>query len=249
MLLGYIIEDVAKMPYEQAVRQYIFNGAGMWHSGFDFTHLTGKNKAVGYFKLKKDENIPAPIVDSSVSFSAGAIYSTAGDLYKWFETMQQNKIISKASKTLGQTPVKNNYAYGWGIDSIAGKRTVGHSGGIHGFTSNMVTIPEDDACVILLSNSGSSFLEPMTQGIYAILYGKPYELPKEKVATTMTEEELKQYVGTYDLNPELIVNIRVENGKLIGQPEGQVKFTRNEKNEVISMTLLQNGRELTGKKR
>jgi CubicO group peptidase (beta-lactamase class C family) len=269
-LLGYIIEDVAKMPYEQAVRQYIFNNAGMWHSGFDFTHLMSKNKAVGYFKLKKDENIPAPIVDSSVSYSAGAIYSTAGDLYKWFQAMQQNKIISKESKTLGQTAVKNNYGFGWFIDSTAGKRSVGHSGGIHGFTSNMVSIPEDDACVILLSNSGSTFLEPMTKSIYAILYDKPYELPREKVAIELTEEELKQYVGTYDLNPELIVNIRVENGKLIGQPEGQgplelhpekkdqfflieveaqVKFNRNEKNEVISMTLLQNGRELTGKKR
>ncbi len=269
-LLGYIIEDVTGMQYEQAVRKYIFNKIKMEQSGFNFTHLMNKDKATGYFKLKKDGNNPAPIVDSSVSYSAGAIYSTTGDLYKWYQSLQNNIVISKASKLLAQTPVKNKYGYGWGIDSIAGKRAIGHSGGIHGFTSNLVTIPEDNSCVILLSNTGSPSLEKMTQSIYAILYNQPYQLPAEKTAIEVAEEILKQYTGIYELTPELIVTIRLENGKLIGQPEGQealelhpekkdwfflkeiealIKFSRNEKNEVIEMTLMQNGRELTGKKR
>lgn len=242
----------------------------MEQSGFDFTHLMNKDKTTGYFKLKKDGNNPAPIVDSSVSYSAGAIYSTTGDLYKWYQSLQDNIVISKASKLLAQTPVKNKYGYGWGIDSIAGKRAIGHSGGIHGFTSNLMTIPEDNSCVVLLSNTGSPNLEKMTQSIYAILYNQPYQLPVEKTAIEVAEEILKQYTGIYELSPELIVTIRLENGKLIGQPEGQealellpekadwfflkeieaqIKFSRNEKNEVIEMTLMQNGRELTGKKR
>jgi CubicO group peptidase (beta-lactamase class C family) len=74
MLLGYIIEDVTKIPYEAAVRRYIFRNAKMKQSGFDFTHLVSKDKTIGYFKLRKDGNTPSPIVDSSVSFSAGSIY-------------------------------------------------------------------------------------------------------------------------------------------------------------------------------
>jgi hypothetical protein len=164
----------------------------------------------------------------------------------------------------------NKYGYGWAIDSVAGKRTVGHSGGIHGFTSNMVSIPDDNTCIILLSNSGSPNLHAMTSSLFAILYELPYELPKEKTALQVAEDVLKQYVGTYDLSPELIVNIRLENGKLMGHPEGQeplqlhpekedlfflkeidaqLRFNRNEKKEVIEMTLIQNGREMTGKKR
>ena len=85
-LLGYIIEDVTKMPYEKTVRRYIFEPVGMSHSGFDFTHLASKEKATGYFQAKRDKNVPAPIVDSSVSYSAGAIYSTTGDLYKWHQS-------------------------------------------------------------------------------------------------------------------------------------------------------------------
>lgn len=269
-LLGYIIEDVSKMPYEQAVRKYIFNKTGMKHSGFDFTHLSDPNKATGYLSIDPNTAKPSRIVDSSVSYSAGAIYSTTGDLVKWFTAMQKNNIISASSKAKAFTPFMNNYGYGWTVDTIAGEKTIGHSGGIFGFTTNMVSVFDDTTTVILLSNMNSPHLRNMTQNIYSILYNKPYELPKERVAITLPDEIMKQYAGIYELRPDLIVHVKFEDGKLIGEPEGQgplqlhpekkdffflkevdaqIKFNRNEKDEVISITLYQAGRELTGKKR
>jgi len=269
-LLGYIIEDVAKMPYEKAVRRYIFSPLGMTQSGFDFTHLSSKDKATGYFRLTKDKNEPAPIVDSSVSYSAGAIYSSTADLYKWHQSLQNNSIIKKASKEKAQTPVMNKYGYGWAIDTVAGKKTIGHGGGIHGFNTNMVSIPEDNTCVILLANAANPNLDKITRDIFAILYNMPYELPKEKIAITVPEEILKQYIGVYDVTTELIITVTVEDGKLMGKPEGQdqlelrpekedvffvseveaeVRFTRNDKKEVTGITILQRGREMPGKKR
>ena len=270
MLLGYIIEDVTKMPYEKAVRKYIFNKAGMNNSGFDFTHLNHPDRAVGYFRLNGDGNLPAPIVDSSVSFAAGAIYSTSGDLYRWFQAMQRNAIISEKSTTAAWTPVLNKYGYGWVMDTIAGQLTIGHSGGIHGFTSNMVSNFADSTTVILLNNFGTGSLPAITSHLYAILYNKPYELPHDRTAISLTEEKLKEYTGVYELTPQLIIHINLEGGKLIGAPDGQeplqlhpekedffflkeidaqVKFTRNERNEITAMTLYQNGQEMTGKKR
>jgi len=225
---------------------------------------------MGYLRLTNEKNEPAPIVDSSVSFSAGAIYSTTGDLYQWYQSLQTNKIIKESSKEIAQTPVKNKYGYGWAIDTIAGKKTVGHGGGIHGFNTNMVSVPEDNTCVILLANAANPNLDKITKDIFAILYNLPYEVPKEKTAISVSEEVLQQYIGVYELSPQLIVTISLEGGKLIGKPEGQeaiqlhaekedqfflkeidaqLNFNRNEKKEIISMTLLQNGRAMTGKKR
>lgn len=270
MLLGYIIEDVANMPWEKAVREYIFNKAGMEHSGFDFTHLQSPAKSTGYFQIKSDGNVPAPIVDSSVSFAAGSIYSTTGDLYKWFQALQANSIMKASSKAEAFTPVLERYGYGWGVDTIAGQVTIGHSGGIHGFVSNMVFIPGDSTVVILLNNFSSSQLGNITKSLLSVIYNQPYELPKEKTAISMSEEELKQYTGVFELSPALVVTVYLENGKLIGAPEGQeplqlhpekkdnfflkeieakIRFNRNEKEEVVSMTLFQNGGEITGKKR
>jgi CubicO group peptidase (beta-lactamase class C family) len=268
-LLGYIIEEVTKKPYEQAVRRYIFTPLQMTHSGFDFTHLKNSNKAIGYFKLNDKEAVAAPIVDSSVSFSAGAIYSTTGDLYLWHKALENNTILSKAQQEKAYTPVKNNYGYGWGIDSMEGKRRVGHGGGIHGFTTNIARIPEDDVCIILLSNASDVTLGDITKSIFAILYNKGYELPKERKIIKVPEEILKQYEGEYTIKPGLNVIMSIKDGELTAAPTGQpveiiyaekenfffvksqdiqIEFTRNDKKEVDGFILYQGGQKIPCKK-
>ena len=268
-LLGYIIEAVTKKPYEQVVRNYIFNPLQMTHSGFDFTHLKSNQKAKGYFKLNDKDTAAAPIVDSSVSFSAGAIFSTTGDLYKWHQALENNIILSKAEQEKAYTPVKNHYGYGWGIDSIEGKRRVGHGGGIHGFSTNIARVPEDDICIVLLSNESDGGLDEITKSIFAILYNKEYQLPKERIAIKVPEETLKQYEGEYEIKPELHVIISIKDGELLASPTGQtpdilyaekedfffvktediqVEFKRNNKKEVDSLILYQGGGQIPCKK-
>jgi hypothetical protein len=178
--------------------------------------------------------------------------------------------MSKSSKQKAYTAVKNNYGYGWVTDSSAGKRTIGHGGGIHGFNSNMVSIPDDNTCIILLANVANPHLDKITKSILAILYDKPYELPKEKKSISLAPDVLKQYIGVYDLSPQLIITVSFENGKLIGKPEGQealqlhpekedqfflkgvearINFYRDEKKEIVAMSILQNGKETKGNKR
>jgi CubicO group peptidase (beta-lactamase class C family) len=268
-LLGYIIEHVTQKPYGQAVRRYIFTPLHMTHSGFDFTHLKSNDKAVGYFKLNDKESIPAPIVDSTVSFSAGAIYSTTGDLYLWHQALEHHTVLSKMQQEEAYTPVKNNYGYGWQIDSIEGKRRVGHGGGIPGFITNISRVPEDDVCIILLSNASKETINEITQSIYAILYNKEYELPKERKVIMLPEDTLKQYKGEYEVKPGFTVVMSLKDGELMATPTGQstktlhaekedfffekeediqVEFTRNGKMEVDGFILHQGGGKVQCKK-
>ncbi|MEP6950366.1 MAG: serine hydrolase domain-containing protein, partial [Ginsengibacter sp.] len=268
-LLGYIIEAVTKKSYAQAVRTYIFTPLQMTHSGFDFTHLKSNEKAIGYFKLNDKDTAKAPIVDSSVSFSAGAIYSTTGDLYLWHKALENNTILSKAQQEKAYTPVRNKYGYGWGIDSIEGKRRVGHGGGIHGFTTNIARVPEDDICIILLSNASDVTLGDITKSIFSILYNKEYELPKEKTIIKVPEETLKQFEGEYEIKPGLNVIMSIKDGELMASPTGQppaviyaekedyffvksqdieIEFTRNDKKEVNGFILHQGGQNIPCKK-
>lgn len=268
-LLGYIIEAVTKKPYEQAVRKYIFTPLKMTHSGFDFTHLRSNEKAIGYFKLNDKEKQEAPIVDSSVSFSAGAIYSTTGDLYLWHKALQKNNILSRQQQEKAYTPVKHNYGYGWGIDSIEGKRRVSHGGGIHGFITTIARVPEDDICIVLLSNASNTTLGEISKSIFAILYGKEYELPKERTEIKLPEEKLKEYIGEYEINKDLHVVISLKDGELVATPTGQkteilyaekedllfvksqniqLEFTRNDKKEIDGFILHQGDAKMPCKK-
>ncbi len=268
-LLGYIIEVAAHKPYYQVAREYIFQPLQMNHTGFDFKRLTNKDKSTGYFFINEDSSKVAPGVDSSVSFAAGAMYSTTGDLYKWHQALQQYKIISKADWERAYTPQKNNYGYGWNIDSIAGKRKVGHGGGIHGFITTIVRIPEDDVCITLLDNASDNTIGKISESILAILYDKPYTLPKKRIAIKVADTTLQQYIGQYDMKPGFKIVVALKDGVLTGQPTGQnpatlfaekedffflniadvqLRFTRDGKNEVTGLIVYQNGGEITGTK-
>jgi CubicO group peptidase (beta-lactamase class C family) len=268
-LLGYIIEEVTKISYEEAVRKYIFTPLHMIHSGFDFTHLKSDEKATGYFKLNDKDAVTAPIVDSTVSFSAGAIYSTTGDLYLWHQALEKNSILSASQQEKAYTPVKNHYGYGWGIDSIEGKRKVSHGGGIHGFVTNIARVPEDDVCIVLLSNSSDPALKDITNGIFAILYDKEYELPKERTEIKLPAGKLKEYEGEYTIQPGMNVIMSIKDGELVAQATGQspaimyaeredffflkvddiqLEFTRDDKKQVDGFILHQGGAKIPCKK-
>ena len=86
---------------------------------------------------------------------------------------------------------------------------------------------------------------------------------------TIDDAILSSYVGSFELMPEFIITITKDgkqmNAQATGQPklkiyprsenvfylkevEAQLTFHKNDKNEVESVTLNQNGREMTGKK-
>jgi CubicO group peptidase (beta-lactamase class C family) len=268
-LLGYIIEAITKKPYETVVREYIFKPVQMTHSGFDFANLRSPERATGYFVLNDVDSVKSPVVDSTVAYSAGSIYSTTGDLYRWHKALQNYSILPKPLQEKAFTPVKNNYGYGWNIDSLEGKRRVSHGGGIHGFTSHFSRIPEDDIVIILLSNNSSPALFDISNRIYSALYGKPYDLPMARKAITLPEEKLKEYVGEYEINANLHLVVSVKDGNLWAQPTGQspatvyaekedfffvktpdvqLQFNRNDKKEVTGFTLHQNGMKTECKK-
>jgi len=271
-LLGEIIGKVTGRTYFQAVRQYIFRPLHMTHSGFDFANLKSNEKATGYWTYPGDEKSQeASIIDSAGSFSAGAIYSTVGDLYKWHLGLQAHKIIPKALIDQAYTPFKNHYGFGWFVDSLYGKRVLSHSGDTFGFKSNIARITEDDVCVILLNNIEDEEMRgPLTNDILAILYHQPYKLPIYRKEIQLSQATLKKYVGTYELAPQFSLDVILDGGQLwiqpTGQPrsqiypekenfffskvvDGQVEFVPDASGNIVSIIVYQGGRQMPpGKK-
>ncbi|MGI8636081.1 MAG: serine hydrolase domain-containing protein, partial [Segetibacter sp.] len=206
-ILGYIIEKVTGKSYESVVRNLLFQPASMTHSGFDFTHYRSPDKSVGYLVLSKAAHLPAPIVDSTVAFSAGAIYSTVHDLYNWNTALNSGKIIPAAILEKAYKPFKDKYGYGFFIDSVNGKRRIKHGGGIHGFVSNLTYIPEDKTSIVMLSNKPFP-LESAEHEILSILYNQPYKIAEEANEIKADSGIFKAYVGECELAPTF--NITVE---------------------------------------
>jgi CubicO group peptidase (beta-lactamase class C family) len=223
VLLGYVIEKVTGKSYFSVIRENIFTPLGMTHSGFDFKRLKSQQKATGYFRLNAKSIEPASIVDSSMSYAAGSIFSTLSDLYKWDRALYTNLIIHDSSLQKAFTPFKSNYGYGWVIDSSYEKKVVMHEGSIYGFVSFIARIPADEICIILLDNKESPGLPKIAENINSILNQQPYDFPKPRNEIIVDTGVLKQYTGQYQLSSKFIITISLENGQLMLQATGQGK--------------------------
>jgi len=204
----------------------------------------------------------APIVDSTIAFSAGAVYTTVGDLYKWDRAIYTDKVLKPESWKAVFTPYKNKYGYGWGIDSAFGRQYVAHSGGIHGFSSYIIRFPQDEAVVIAFDNSSSNVLGTISRNVAAILFNQPYQVPASKKEISFDSTVLKQYVGEYELAPGFSITISMGKNGLLGQATGQspfelfaekenlfflkvvdakIEFVKDANGAVTEMILYQNG--------
>jgi hypothetical protein len=116
---------------------------------------------------------------------------------------------------------KNNYGYGWQIDSLYGHRVLSHGGAISGFGSNFARIQEDDICIVVLSNKAGSTGETMhiTNKLLAILYNQPYSIPVKRTKLAIHDNELQQWLGTYEIaEMHLTITVSISNGVFIAQP-------------------------------
>ncbi|HUI42912.1 MAG TPA: serine hydrolase domain-containing protein, partial [Terriglobia bacterium] len=189
-VLGAILEQVTGEPYERLLREGIFDPLGMKDTGYDHWEAILPRRAVGYEK-SLGGYATAPYLDMSIPFSAGSLYSTVEDLYRWDQALYTERLITAKSREMIFTPYLGNYAFGWVVrrqpvgPAGAQRVVIGHEGGINGFNTLITRIPEDRHLVVLLNNTGGAPLEEAAHGIIGILYGRPAEPPKRSIAAVL----------------------------------------------------------------
>jgi CubicO group peptidase (beta-lactamase class C family) len=224
-LLGLIIEKVTGKSFEQNVRDIIFTPLQMNHSLFDFSHSSDTNIATGYQTINASiqKEASAWRWDSTVTYAAGGIWSTTGDMYKWAQAIAHKKILSADSWKAMLTPHLDKYGYGVYVDSLFGKQTISHGGGIPGFIAYLCYYPQEDVTIILLNNEGDfgEALNGMNADLSAIIFHKPYELMRDDAGIQLSDEVLKKYVGVYEFDKKHHAIVTLENGQLQAEaPEG-----------------------------
>ena len=164
LLLGYIVEKVSGETYSAYLNKHIFKPLKMDNSGCGYNRKENTNLAVGYTIAFTISATPKDFYDLSLSgFSAGGIYSTVDDLYKWDRALYTEKLVTK--KTLNEiyTPVKSNYGYGWFISKVSNKTTYYHTGSILGFHSEIIRQVDNDIFIVVLSNEANDSFDFLAQ--------------------------------------------------------------------------------------
>ena len=258
ILLGYIIEKASGKPYEGFLKETFFTPLDMKNTSYDKTSLILKNRASGYQK-KGDEFENADFLSMTQPYAAGSLLSTVDDLNKWYSAVMSDKVISKENRMKAHTSyiLKDNkptgYGYGWSLGNIQGSPMIEHGGGINGFLSASLWLPEEKVFVAVFSNCTGNPPESTAFKLAAAAIGKPFNYQELK----LEKENLKEYIGVYESDEKETRTIVVDKDSLyyvypagnrlkllpFGKDRFFIKdrfseytFNRNPKGKVVSLT-------------
>ena len=224
ILVGALIEAVTGKPWYQAVDERIAKPLGLSTLRYGGDEASVAALAKGYSRDDKGI-VPANKIHMSVPGAAGALIGTPADLARWASALHHGKVVaepfyaqmiapSAISKAAGRS-----YGFGLQTDTIRGAKTIGHGGGIFGFSTESVYFPEQDLFVAVYANSD----QPQTPSdatvrrLAAMAIGKPYPTFTEQ---PLDAKALAPFLGTYKLGAKDRI-ITIEDGKLLYQrPEG-----------------------------
>jgi CubicO group peptidase (beta-lactamase class C family) len=260
-LLGLIIERVSGKSYGEFLQENIFTPLGMKQTGYEDPRRIIKNRATGYRQLPGDPITNVPYAEIFALYAAGGIYSTTEDMLLWDKTLYTEKILTRKSIDEMFTPFKEmlpgkSYAYGWWTSKKFDRQEIAHGGNLAGFITYIARFPSERVTVIVLSNNGRGSSGKISNVLSAIVFGAPYEIPRERKAIAVATSVLDKYVGQYRIQlPPTNFTITNENGKLMALRDAEPKvemFAESEtkfflKNEDVQFTFVKNANgEVTG---
>jgi hypothetical protein len=158
-------------------------------------------------------------------YAAGSLASTLDDLARWDAALYGETLLKKASLEQAWTPYllkdgkPTGYGYGWGVSKLRGRRAIEHGGGIFGFSTYTLRLPDERVFVAVLCNSDSPPADPgyLAKKIAALAVGDPFPEP---APITLEPQVLERYAGVYRIDDGATRTVTVENGRIYAQRSG-----------------------------
>jgi CubicO group peptidase (beta-lactamase class C family) len=263
-LLGHLLGKVDEMSWEKAILEKICLPLGLndtsVHPGPMLPLATPHAGEKGVKQWHLD-----------AMAGAGALRSTAADLLKFGEAMlhpEQTPLKDAwaiALQAQADAPAMGGQiGLGVFLGMREGERFLSHDGGTGGYSSSLQVIPAKGIVRVALINNNSLSASAV---IAAMSDAKPAAPQKPKVIS-LPAETMAEYPGVYELDRDSRFTVLLRDGQLWVNLTGQaflrafaeapdrffykavaaeIAFNRDQ-GQIQSLTLFQNGRELTAKR-
>jgi CubicO group peptidase (beta-lactamase class C family) len=233
-LCGEIVAKVSGKSYADYLKAAFFDPLGMKDTGVFVNASPPANMAKGY-TVAEGKVTDALDWDMSWAGGAGALYSTVGDLYRWNEALFGGKVLKEPPFKEMITPVKlpegvdgMSYGFGLSISELRRLPVIGHGGGLHGWSSDLIRLPDQHCTVVALANAmaGPPSFEPagITRNIAEKFFQSEIKkLPPPKEDTTVDRKSYPPLAGRYDYK-NAVMTVTAEKDHLYAQLTGQPKY-------------------------
>jgi beta-lactamase class C len=212
-----MVSRITHMPYEQAVKSYLFNPIGMSSGSVS---LTGLQSSSSWARPHGAGGKPLPIVDTYYKVpGAGGVNSNIKDMALWMEAQMgempdvlDSRVLDTIHAPYVVTPTERGrlrkflerlgtawYGYGWRSYDYAGHHIIGHRGGIRGYRSLILFDPDKKSGVVALWNSDSNQPAAVEFEVMDMLYHLPF---RDWLELNMPERPDTQSVAQNDTDVE-----------------------------------------------
>ncbi len=148
-LLGHILENVYRQPYQNLLDLYITRPLGMKDTKYALTEAE-RNKVIPPY-AENGRQVPAEV--ESPFNPAGGIRSSLADMLHYLKAQLGER---EPAIKLTHQPTRNNMGLGWGVRKSGAYRDVQHNGSTLGFAANLTAFPElNSGCVIMVNTNAS----------------------------------------------------------------------------------------------
>jgi CubicO group peptidase (beta-lactamase class C family) len=160
VLVGAVIEKVTGKPWYQNVEERIARPLGLKTIRYGVLESETPNMAAGYTD-DQGKVAPAQKIHMSVPHAAGALIGSVEDLAKWNAALHHGKVIPPAyyARMIARTRLPdgttNDYGFGIRNGELRGHKSLGHGGGIFGFSTDSLYLPKEEVFVAVFTNSDS----------------------------------------------------------------------------------------------
>lgn len=226
-LAGRIIEVVAEQPFEQAMRERVFEPLGLERTCFWAWEQIAWPHAVGHNQVApdSDEHVVADQYYPRNRIPAGGVISNVPDLLRFAQfhmgdgTVEGKRVLSEASLRAMHEPQREagNWADAWGIGwdirAIDGMQVSSHGGSIAGNRLHLTVVPERDWALVSLTNSSRGSAANRVIERAALEYELGLRAP-EPERVHLSIDDLTRFAGHYR-NAEVEIDISVADGGLL----------------------------------
>ncbi len=256
---GEVIENVTGKTWDEFVYEQIFDPLGMESSSTTNSGFTEKMN-IAYPHIDGE---PLEFINYDNIGPAASINSSVDDMLKWVQLWlnkgkwDKDTIFSERvyyTNTAPHTAMNwsrgekkfgthfYNYGLGWFLMDNAGRKIIQHGGGLPGFHSKVVIVPEDSLGFVILANQISGLVETINRKLldfylndsknsddhrdWAAIYLEREKKQKEQLKEVKKEKakkriqgtthtlELKKYTGVYEDEMYGKAEISLNNGVL-----------------------------------
>jgi len=218
------IMDIEKKPYPQIARETVLAPLGMTSSTYNqpLPDETRKKAASGHRNSGKP-------VDGKIhiypEMAAAGLWTTPTDLAKFAIEVQlslagkSNKVLSKESTAKMVTPfIEDFVGLGFFIEKHGVATYFGHGGADEGFRAQLLVHRDKGyGAVVMVNSDNAQILNEILRGIAREYQWEDY-LPQAAEVTPINPSKLDDYVGRFLVNPDRVLTVTREGGRLYGEP-------------------------------